>query len=222
MIRPGVRIDKDRSHSDPDIATRRAPGNVRDGITQTDRAGPSLAAGTSGARRRARADYGGGWSLFPLWPAGPRHVVVVAYDGVRFLDVVGPLEVFTVANEQGDSYVEQIATPGGRDVTTTTGNRLGADVALEQIGSDAIDMLIVPGNADWRPLVDPVVVAGVRRLAADARHVVSICTGTFALAAAGDGQAGRFSVRHLSRLFDEHVGMSAGQYVEHVRVEAVK
>jgi transcriptional regulator GlxA family with amidase domain len=31
-----------------------------------------------------------------------------------------------------------------------------------------------------------------------------------------------FSVRHLSRLFDEHVGMSAGQYVEHVRVEAVK
>jgi transcriptional regulator GlxA family with amidase domain len=31
-----------------------------------------------------------------------------------------------------------------------------------------------------------------------------------------------FSVRHLSRLFDDHVGMSAGQYVEHVRVEAVK
>jgi transcriptional regulator GlxA family with amidase domain len=59
----------------------------------------------------------------------PRHVVVVAYDGARFLDVVGPLEVFTVANEPGDFYVEQIATPGGRDVTTTTGNRLGADVA---------------------------------------------------------------------------------------------
>jgi transcriptional regulator GlxA family with amidase domain len=29
-------------------------------------------------------------------------------------------------------------------------------------------------------------------------------------------------VRHLSRLFEEQVGMTAGQYVEHVRVEAVK
>jgi putative intracellular protease/amidase len=77
---------------------------------------------------------------------GPRHVVVVAYDGVRFLDVVGPLEVFTVANEQGDFYVAQVATPGGRDVTTTTGNRLGADAALEEIETDDIDTLIVAGS----------------------------------------------------------------------------
>jgi putative intracellular protease/amidase len=62
---------------------------------------------------------------------GPRRVVVVAYDGVRFLDVVGPLEVFTVANEQGDFYVARVATSGGRDVVTTTGNRLGADACLE-------------------------------------------------------------------------------------------
>jgi putative intracellular protease/amidase len=51
---------------------------------------------------------------------GPRKVVVVAFDGVRFLDVVGPLEVFTVANEQGDHYLARVATPGGNDVVTTT------------------------------------------------------------------------------------------------------
>jgi transcriptional regulator GlxA family with amidase domain len=269
----------------------------------------------------------------------PRRVVVVAFEGVRFLDIVGPLEVFTVANEQGDFYIAQIATPGGRDVTTTTGNRLGADGALEQIEADGIDTLIVAGSPDWSLLLEPAVVAGVRRLAEPARRVVSVCTGTFALAAAGiiDGRrvathwrhagalqrlfpavevqpeslfvtdgnvftsagiaAGmdlalalveddhgpdiarttakvlvvflqrpggqsqfstwttsrpvrheplrrvldsialdpaadhtleamarraNFSVRHLSRLFDEHVGMSAGHYVEHVRVEAVK
>ena len=31
-----------------------------------------------------------------------------------------------------------------------------------------------------------------------------------------------FSVRHLSRLFDEHVGMSAASYVERARVEAAR
>jgi transcriptional regulator GlxA family with amidase domain len=270
---------------------------------------------------------------------GARLVVVVAYDGVRFLDVVGPLEVLTVANEQGDFYVGQVVTPGGRDVITTTGTRLGADGALEAIPPGGIDTLLVAGSPDWSLLLQDEVVAGVRRLAPHARRVVSVCTGTFALAAAGliDGRrvathwrhagalrrnfpavevapealfvrdgnvftsagiaAGidltlalveddhgphiarttakvlvvflqrpggqsqfsawttaqpvrseplravldsialdpaqdhsldslarraNFSVRHLSRLFEEHVGMTAGQYVEHIRVEAVK
>src|SRR5215218_1068281 len=108
-----------------------------------------------------------------------RRVVVVAYDGVRFLDVVGPLEVFTVANELGDHYVGQVATPRGRDVTTTTGNRLGADVPLEDVSPDGIDTLIVAGSPNWNLLLQEDIVEGVRRLAPHARRVVSVCTGTF-------------------------------------------
>jgi transcriptional regulator GlxA family with amidase domain len=115
----------------------------------------------------------------------PRRVVVVAYDGVRFLDVVGPLEVFTVANEQGDFYVARVASAGGRDVITTTGNRLGADACLEDLSSEDIDTLLVAGTPDWGLLLEPVLVDHVLRLAAGARRVVSVCTGTFALAAAG-------------------------------------
>ena len=85
---------------------------------------------------------------------GPRKVVVVAFDGVRFLDVVGPLEVFTVANEQGDHYMARVATLGGHDVVTTTGNRLGADVALEDLGAGDIDTLLVAGTPNWDLLLD--------------------------------------------------------------------
>ena len=114
-----------------------------------------------------------------------RRVVVVAFDGVRFLDVVGPLEVFTVANEQGDHYLARVGTLGGRDVVTTTGNRLGADLALEDLRNGDIDTLLVAGSPDWRLLLDADLVAQVTRLAPRARRIVSVCTGTFALAAAG-------------------------------------
>src|SRR5215211_3663563 len=106
----------------------------------------------------------------------PRRVVVVAYDGVRFLDVVGPLEVFTVANEQGDFYVARVATAAGRDVVTTTGNRLGADACLEELSAEDIDTLLVAGTPDWSLLLAPVIVEHVGRLAATARRVVSVCT----------------------------------------------
>ena len=136
---------------------------------------------------------------------GPRKVVVVAFDGVRFLDVVGPLEVFTVANEQGDNYVARVATLGGEDVVTTTGNRLGADVALADLGASDIDTLLVAGTPNWQLLLAPDLVAEVARLAPRARRIVSVCTGTFALAAAGllDGRLAATHWRHAAALVRE-------------------
>jgi transcriptional regulator GlxA family with amidase domain len=132
-------------------------------------------------------------------------VVVVAFNGVRFLDVVGPLEAFTVANEQADHYVARVATIGGRDVVTTTGNRLGADAALEDLAGGEIDTLLVAGSPNWRLLVTPDLVAHVARLAPRARRIVSVCTGTFALAAAGllDGRRAATHWRHAAALARE-------------------
>src|SRR6185295_17959987 len=93
----------------------------------------------------------------------PRRVLVVAYDGVRFLDVVGPLEVFTVANEQGDFYAARVATVGGKDVVTTTGNRLGADLALEDVETGGIDTLVVAGSPNWSLLLDRALVREIAR-----------------------------------------------------------
>jgi transcriptional regulator GlxA family with amidase domain len=135
----------------------------------------------------------------------PRRIVVVAFDGVRFLDVVGPLEVFTVANEQSDHYIARVATQSGRDVVTTTGNRLGADVALGDLRPSDIDTLLVAGSPDWRLLLAPELVAEVARLAPGARRIVSVCTGTFALAAAGllDGRRAATHWRHAAALARE-------------------
>ncbi|MEH0829469.1 MULTISPECIES: DJ-1/PfpI family protein [unclassified Micromonospora] len=93
-------------------------------------------------------------------------VLFVVYDGVRLLDVTGPLEVFTVANEHGGTYRPVLASPDGRDVVSSAGVRLGADVALSEV-TGPVGTLVVPGAPDWqataadRPLLDQ-----IRRLAA--------------------------------------------------------
>ncbi|MDH6460313.1 transcriptional regulator GlxA family with amidase domain [Micromonospora sp. A200] len=112
-------------------------------------------------------------------------VLFVVYDGVRLLDVTGPLEVFTVANEHGGTYRLVLASPDGRDVVSSAGVRLGADVALPEV-TGPIGTLVVPGAPDWqataadRPLLDQ-----VRRLAAGSSRTASVCAGAFTLAAAG-------------------------------------
>ena len=149
----------------------------------------------------------------------PRHVVVVAYDGVRFLDVVGPLEVFTVANEEGDFYVARVATPGGRDVVTTTGNRLGADAGLETMTATGIDTLLVAGTPNWSLLLDPLLVAQIGRLAAGARRIVSVCTGTFGLAAARllEGRRAATHWRHAGALAEQFPAVEVDPEALYVR-----
>jgi transcriptional regulator GlxA family with amidase domain len=112
-------------------------------------------------------------------------VLVVLYDGVRLLDVTGPLEVFAIANEYGGHYRLRTASPGGVDVRATAGLRLGADTALTEV-TGPIGTLVVPGSADWSTsIADRELLAQVKRLAGAARRTASVCAGAFPLAAAG-------------------------------------
>jgi transcriptional regulator GlxA family with amidase domain len=110
-------------------------------------------------------------------------ILVVAFDGVRLLDVSGPLEVFSVANEHGAAYALRLASLGGRDIVTSGGVRLGVDAMLESI-DDAPAILLVPGSVDLTA-VDERLLHQIRRLAAKADRVASVCAGAFVLAAAG-------------------------------------
>jgi transcriptional regulator GlxA family with amidase domain len=110
---------------------------------------------------------------------------MVLWEGVRILDLAGPLEVFGVADPAGDRYTILTASLGGRSVGTARGPTLGVDLALEDVSGD-VDTLLVIGGVEYRAAAEnPDLLAEVRRLAPCARRVASVCTGAFVLAAAG-------------------------------------
>ncbi|MFI6090998.1 GlxA family transcriptional regulator [Streptomyces sp. NPDC051218] len=131
-------------------------------------------------------------------PKGPRphHVYVLAFDGVRLLDVAAPLEVFATASRYtGGRYTVRVCTPDGQDVRTSTGLRIAADLSAADMSAadmgaaadaGSVDTLVVPGHAELVTFAErPGLVELVAQLARRAGRVAAVCTGAFALAAAG-------------------------------------
>ena len=111
-----------------------------------------------------------------------RSVVLVCFEGVQALDLVGPWEVFIEGG--ADQYALRVATLGGGPFLSSSGLKLSADDLARVRGP--IDTLLVAGGLGIDAAVaDPAFLAPIKRLAATARRVGSICTGAFALAAAG-------------------------------------
>jgi transcriptional regulator GlxA family with amidase domain len=116
-----------------------------------------------------------------------RHVVIAVFQGVQALDVSGPLDVFSEANAfvpEGTGYVASVASAGGGEVRASNGQRLLADVSLEAGGE--FDVALVAGGPAL-PLqrVDASLVRWLRDVAARCPRFGSICSGAFALGAAG-------------------------------------
>jgi transcriptional regulator GlxA family with amidase domain len=122
-------------------------------------------------------------------PAPLRQVVLVAFDGVQLLDIVGPSDVLDAATQLlggKGGYRMLIATPDGQPVRGSAGVRLVADISLGQARRRGVDTVIVGGGLQIdRFLADPRLAPAVRRLAAGARRTCSVCTGAFVLAEAG-------------------------------------
>jgi transcriptional regulator GlxA family with amidase domain len=120
------------------------------------------------------------------------RVVMVVYPGVQILDVTGPLEVFANANRRLDELgdrrapryeISLVARQAG-PLRTTSGIELVVGAFAGSRG--AIDTLMVAGgDATREALRDRVLIDFVRRRAAQARRVASVCTGSFVLAEAG-------------------------------------
>ena len=64
----------------------------------------------------------------PMTPTSPacRRISLIGYDGVQSLDLVGPLEVFSMANRFGAPipYEVILASPEGGEIVANSGLRL--------------------------------------------------------------------------------------------------
>ncbi|MFC5063634.1 GlxA family transcriptional regulator [Actinomycetospora atypica] len=141
-----------------------------------------------------------------------RLVVFVLFDGVKTLDVTGPAEVFADAARFGAAYRLGYVSGSGRPVRSSVGMLLPVDgPPTADLAPDTL--VVVGGDVLAEAPVPDDLVAAVRELAPRSRRVVSICTGSFALAAAGL-LAGRRATTHW-----QHARLLARSHPD-VQVEA--
>jgi transcriptional regulator GlxA family with amidase domain len=126
----------------------------------------------------------------PQIPPTQRRVEVLAFPDVQLLDVAGPLQVFTAANEQAARvgapapYAICVVAPDGMQIRATSGLTFATDPLPEPAGP--LDTLIIAGGQGVMPAAeDPRLVDWLRARAGAARRTASVCTGAFLLAAAG-------------------------------------
>ena len=117
-----------------------------------------------------------------------RRIVILAFPGVQPLDVIGPAEVFSGADELagGDAYtVEVVATEPGPIVTRGGGYSLVAKTTTARCRGP-IDTLVVGGGVGVRKAEeDAALIRWIRSAARRSRRVTSVCSGSFLLARAG-------------------------------------
>ena len=117
-----------------------------------------------------------------------RRVILIAYDGLQSLDLVGPAEVFAGAAPGGRPAYEVVtASTAGRPVAARPGYRLTTR-RLATLRPTARDTVLVVGGSDDAVRAAVADRALARWLTAAARVVDrlgSVCSGTFVLAAHG-------------------------------------
>lgn len=137
-----------------------------------------------------------------LPPKRARIVDVLAYPGVQLLDVAGPLQVFSSANDLAEQawdarpYALRVVARGGRSVTASSG--LGLAVKPLPRATGPLDTLLIAGGPGVdAAAADPVLVKWIGQRTTKARRVASVCTGAFLLGASGVLD-GRRAVTHWS------------------------
>ncbi|MBC2900481.1 GlxA family transcriptional regulator [Streptomyces cupreus] len=133
-----------------------------------------------------------------------RTVLLVLFDGVQSLDVTGPLEVFTGAENQAPgTYRIRTASLDGGPVRTSSGLTLVPDTSLAD--APAPHTLLVPGGKGTRGPA-PRLTAWLRENGPRAERLVSVCTGAILLAEAGllDGCRATTHWAYCAKLARDH------------------
>lgn len=134
----------------------------------------------------------------------PRHVLLLVYPGAQPIDVSGPLQVFTTANEESgiEAYRVRVAAPTPGPIILHG----GLPVIASPLPRRASDTVLVPGGPGVyaaRGRAD--LLTAIRRATARARRTCSVCTGAFLLAEIGllEGRRATTHWRACGRLAEE-------------------
>ena len=111
-----------------------------------------------------------------------RRVSVVLFDGFELLDVCGPVELLSHV----DGITLDFVGPEVGLVSSAQGLRMECRRSFQELSQEPVDILLVPGGPGTRGLVDDApFLAWLTEVGTRARLVVSVCTGSALLAAAG-------------------------------------
>jgi transcriptional regulator GlxA family with amidase domain len=120
----------------------------------------------------------------------PKHIVVVGYENIMGLDLVGPMEAFGSAQVKSvhgtwePCYRVTIAALGAKTFRSEFGLTFTADKSLSSMRE--VDTLIVPGGSGLRRTSDPAKLsAWLVKSAGAIRRIASICTGIYGIAPSG-------------------------------------
>lgn len=139
-------------------------------------------------------------------------VGILVFDGVDELDFVGPLDVFSYAANWGLNG-NKVVTIGSQLTQLRGVNGLAFTAQHDLSDSPHLDVIVVPGGHGTSQLAkDEVVLEWVRSVAASARWICSVCTGSFVLQAAGLTE-GRQITTH-SGMIDQLKMAKSGNVVE--------
>ncbi len=137
-----------------------------------------------------------------IMPNEPTRVEILTFPDVQLLDVAGPLQVFSTANEiltaEGKQAHYEVTVVGRHTGMVTTS---GLTITARQLppAGDPIDTLVVAGGRGVNAASgDEALLSWIGRRSQAARRTASVCSGAFLLAEAGllDG---RRAVTHWER-----------------------
>jgi transcriptional regulator GlxA family with amidase domain len=117
----------------------------------------------------------------------PKQIVMFAFAEVQILDVVGPLQILAGVNDERavPAYRLTILAERKGAIVTTSGMKLMADGAWDELPKTVDTMIVAGGEGTIAALRNKVLLNAVRTAAKRARRIVSVCSGSFVLAAAG-------------------------------------
>jgi transcriptional regulator GlxA family with amidase domain len=116
-----------------------------------------------------------------------RQVAIAIFDEVEVLDFAGPFEVFGVCGRRSGPVPFEVYTiaEGPRPVIARNGLSVNPMRVFDDASARA-DIVLVPGGfGTRREMRNPAMLQWVRRAAADAELVLSVCTGALILGSAG-------------------------------------